>query len=91
MLSTVSVATSFLAAYMTFRRSAFYAVRYAANDIVLIALWIFATIKDISYISVVICFVVFFVNDLYGFVNWLKISKRQSAEIKLKHCKTKAD
>ncbi|MDE7194019.1 MAG: nicotinamide riboside transporter PnuC, partial [Oscillospiraceae bacterium] len=37
--STVSVTTSFLAVYLLFRRSPFYALAYAANDIVLIVLW----------------------------------------------------
>ena len=80
--STLSVTTSFLAVYLTFRRSAAYAVCYAANDVVLIALWILATLEDLSYISVVICFAVFFVNDVYGFVSWSKMKKRQSAETK---------
>lgn len=38
--STLSVTTSFLAVYLTFRRSAFYALAYAANDIILIALYL---------------------------------------------------
>ena len=75
--STISVTTSFLAVYLTFRSSAFYAIGYAANDIVLIILWALATISDISYLSVAICFVVFFVNDIYGFINWSRIQKRQ--------------
>ncbi|MDE6025774.1 MAG: nicotinamide riboside transporter PnuC [Lachnospiraceae bacterium] len=75
--STVSVTTSFLAVYMTFRRSAFYAIGYAANDIVLIIMWILATRSDISYLSVVICFIIFLVNDIYGFVSWSKMQKRQ--------------
>lgn len=77
-LSTISVTTSFLAVYLTFKRSAFYALAYAANDIVLIVLWILATLNDISYLSVVICFVVFMINDIYGFINWSKMQKRQS-------------
>lgn len=77
--STVSVTTSFLAVYLTFRRSAFYAIGYAANDIVLIILWTMASMTDISYVSVVICFVVFFVNDLYGFISWQKMKIRQGA------------
>ena len=77
--STVSVATSFLAAYLTFRRSPLYAVAYAANDIVLIVLWVMATIDDIGYISVVVCFVIFLANDLYGFFNWTRMRRRQSA------------
>lgn len=75
--STISVTTSFIAAFLTFKRSAFFAVAYAANDIVLIVLWVMAAVNDISYLSVVICFTVFFVNDIYGFINWLKMRKRQ--------------
>ena len=75
--STLSVTTSFLAVYLTFRRSAFYAIGYAANDIVLIVLWIMASLSDRSYLSVVICFVMFLANDLYGFINWSKMQRRQ--------------
>ena len=51
--STISVATSFLAAYLTFRRSAYFALAYAANDLVLIVLWGMASAADLSCISVV--------------------------------------
>ena len=80
--STISVTTSFIAAYLTFRRSPYFALAYASNDIVLIVLWVLAALKDISYISVVICFVVFLINDLYGFISWLRMQKRQEKEIK---------
>lgn len=75
--STISVTTSFLAVYLTFRRSPFHALAYAANDVVLIVLWIFASFFHIRYISVVVCFVTFLFNDLYGFINWQKMKKRQ--------------
>jgi nicotinamide mononucleotide transporter PnuC len=75
--STFSVTTSFIAAYLTFRRSPYFALAYASNDIILIILWILATTKDISYISVIVCFIVFLVNDLYGFISWLYMEKRQ--------------
>lgn len=78
--STVSVTTSFLAVYLTFRRSAFYAIAYAANDVVLIILWALAALSDISYLSVVICFFIFLANDIYGFINWSKIKKRQEVK-----------
>ena len=78
--STVSVATSFLAAALTFRRSPYFALAYASNDAVLILLWALAAFKDISYLSVLICFLVFLVNDLYGFVSWLKMEKVQAEE-----------
>ena len=79
--STLSVTTSFIAVYLTFRRSPYFALAYAANDVVLIVLWILAAKEDISYLSVIICFVMFLVNDLYGFINWRRMEKRQMATI----------
>ncbi len=75
--STFSVMTSFTAAYLTFRRSPFFAFAYAINDIALILLWTLASFEDITYISVVICFVAFLANDLYGFINWRRMEHRQ--------------
>lgn len=77
LVSTFSIATSFAAAYLSFRRSPYYPVIYALNDIVLIILWGAQSIKDISYMSVVICFGVFAMFDIYGFINWKKMEKRQ--------------
>ena len=77
--STLSVTTSFIAVYLTFRRSPYFALAYAANDVVLILLWTMAALEDISYLSVIICFVMFLVNDLYGFVSWKRMEKRQLA------------
>ncbi len=76
--STISVTTSFVAVYLTFRRSPYYAIGYAANDIVLIILWILAMLENISYLSVVVCFVAFFVNDIYGFISWKRMEERQA-------------
>ena len=75
--STLSVTTSFIAVYLTFRRSPYFALAYAANDVVLIVLWTIAAKENISYLSVTICFVMFLVNDLYGFVSWKRMEKRQ--------------
>lgn len=79
--STISVTTSFLAVYLTFRRNPYYALGYAANDIVLIILWSMASFSDISYLSVTVCFAAFFVNDIYGYINWKKMEKKQSMSI----------
>ncbi len=76
-VSTFSVATSFAAAYLTFRRSPFFALGYAINDIVLVVLWVLAAIDDVKYISVVACFVAFLSNDLYSFINWRRMERRQ--------------
>ena len=75
--STLSVTTSFAAVYLTFRRSPYFALIYALNDIVLIILWVYASLSDITYLSVVICFLMFLINDIYGFLSWLKMEKKQ--------------
>lgn len=79
--STISVATSFAAVYLTFRRSPYFALLYAMNDIVLIILWILASIHDTSYISVVVCFMAFLANDIYGFISWRRMEKRQKKRL----------
>ncbi|MBO5362851.1 MAG: nicotinamide mononucleotide transporter, partial [Clostridia bacterium] len=63
-VSVISVATSFFAASLTFLRSPYYALGYAANDLVLIVLWIFSAAADLSYLPMVFCFVMFLFNDL---------------------------
>ena len=78
--STISVTTSFLAVYLTFRRSAFYALGYAANDIVLIFLWVMAAKEEPAYFSVVVCFIIFLINDFYGFINWKRMYLRQQKQ-----------
>lgn len=70
--STVSVMTSFLAVTLTMLRSSFYALGYAANDLVLIVMWILASLDEPAYIPVAVNFCIFFVNDMYGFISWKK-------------------
>lgn len=72
LFSTISVTTSFLAASLTMLRSSYYALGYASNDIVLIVLWTLASIENPAYIPVVVNFVIFFFNDMYGFTSWKK-------------------
>ncbi len=76
--STISVTTSFLGVYLTFRRSPYFALAYAANDIVLIVLWVMASVCDIRYISVIVCFIAFLINDIYGYFSWKKMRIRQN-------------
>lgn len=45
---------------------------FAANDVVLIILWSLASLKNPVYISVIVIFVIFFINDIYGFISWKK-------------------
>ena len=77
-VSTFSVTTSFIASYLTFMRSPYYALAYAANDVVLIVLWIIASLTDTSYVTMAVCFFMFLLNDLYGFINWRRMMKRQN-------------
>ena len=78
--STISIITSFIAASLTMLRSSYYAVWYAANDIVLIILWVLASLKDPAYIPVVVNFSIFFMNDMYGFMSW-KQRELEQAEV----------
>ena len=78
--SSISVATSFTAVYLCFRRSPYYALCYGVNDIVLIVLWSLAARDDLSYLSVVICFAAFLASDVYAYRNWQKMKKKQSEE-----------
>lgn len=75
--STVSVSTSFLACYLLMMRNSHYALAYAANDVVLIILWVLATLSDLSYLPMVVNFSMFLINDLYGFISWKKREKKQ--------------
>lgn len=78
MFSTLSITTSFVASYLTYLRSPYYAIGYSFNDIVLIVLWVLASMENLSYLPMVACFVMFLFNDLYGFYNWRKMQKRQN-------------
>lgn len=79
--STISVVTSFLAAALTMLRSSYYAVGYAANDVVLIVLWGLASVENPAYIPVVVNFMIFFINDMYGFVSWRRREVLQAKNV----------
>ena len=76
-VSTLSVTTSFLASYLTAMRSPYYALCYAMNDVVLIVLWVISARNDPAGWAMVACFAMFFLNDMYGFVNWRRMERRQ--------------
>ncbi len=77
LFSTISVSTSFLAAALTLLRSSYYAMGYAANDVVLIVLWVLAALENPAYAPVVVNFSIFLLNDLYGFMSWKKRELQQ--------------
>ncbi len=78
LFSTISITTSFTAAALTMLRSSYYAAGYAANDVVLIVLWVLAALENPAYIPVVVNFCVFFLNDVYGFLSWKRRELRQA-------------
>lgn len=75
--STISITTSFLASALMLFRSSAYALAYGANDIILIILWVMASLEDTAYLPMVMCFAMFLVNDIYGFYSWQKRKKLQ--------------
>lgn len=78
--STISIATSAAAVIFTSRRSALYALAYALNDIVLVVLWLLASLENSTYVPVTTCFAVFLANDIYAFISWNKLFRVQLAK-----------
>lgn len=54
----------------------FMAVLLLGRDDYIPCLWTLAAIENPAYISVVVIFVIFFFNDMYGFINWKKREKQ---------------
>lgn len=80
LFSTLSVTTSFLAVYLTYRRSPYFSLAYAFNDGVLLVLWTLQSVENLKYLSLVACFLAFFVNDIYAFISWKKMEILQNAD-----------
>lgn len=70
-ISTISLVTSILASYLMLRRSSYYAIAYIINDIILITLWTLSIKSNrFEHLPMIITFIIFFINDIYGFINW---------------------
>lgn len=80
-ISTISIATSMMASIFTIMRLPYYALGYSANDVVLIVMWILASIKNPVYVPMILNFVIFLANDLYGFFNWKKMRREQEKNL----------
>ncbi len=76
-ISTISITTSFLASYLTFCRSAFSRACLCRERCCADYPLGSAAAESLSYLPMVICFAMFFLNDLYGFYNWRKMYSRQ--------------
>ncbi|QJD64038.1 nicotinamide mononucleotide transporter [Streptococcus dysgalactiae subsp. equisimilis] len=82
LVSTLSIATSFSAVYLSYKRSPYFALAYGLNDLVLILLWMHAAQTDSSQYAVVICFATFLINDSYTFYSWLMLQRYQEKKVK---------
>jgi len=78
-VSTLSVTTSFLASCLTAMRSPYYALAYAANDLVLSVLWVLGAMPDVSGVPMAACIVMLFANDLNESASSKRMEKRQRA------------
>ncbi|MBP3431269.1 MAG: nicotinamide mononucleotide transporter [Clostridia bacterium] len=78
LLSTFSVGTSILASYMMIRRSELNFVCYIINNFICIAMWLSVMQQaDVSYVTVLVNYIVFLFINVYGVVNWLLLKKKQ--------------
>lgn len=78
--STFSVATSFAALFFMCLRLPQYALAFILNDIVMIVLWSLALSNNINYISLVVCFSIFLLNDTYTAISWLRRAKNERTQ-----------
>lgn len=78
LISTISLVDSFLASYLLFRRSSNYAFSYIVNDIILIILWMYTIKTTTAYIPIIVSFMIFLINDIYGLISWKKREKHQN-------------
>lgn len=81
LISTLSLTDSFVATYLLFRRCSNYALAYIVNDIILITLW-FSTIntEKTAHLPIIISFIIFLINDIYGLTLWKKREKIQNTK-----------
>ena len=78
--STISIVTSVLATYFQSRRSKYGFLAFLVNDAVLCVLWLFATLEDIKNIAMLTAVALYVISDIYGFIRWGILQKRQQKE-----------
>ncbi|MDE7082141.1 MAG: nicotinamide riboside transporter PnuC [Clostridia bacterium] len=88
-VSTVSVATSFVALYLMALRIPAYAIAFIFNDIVLIVLWSLACTENLGYLPLAVSFGIFLINDTYTFICWTKRKKRAEEKANAETCSDK--
>ena len=81
LVSTISIVTSVLATYFQSRRSKYGFLAFLFNDVVLCVLWLFATLEDIKNVAMLTAVALYVISDIYGFISWGVLQKRQQKEI----------
>lgn len=76
-ISTISLIPSLAATYCMLRRSEYYSLCYIVNDIIMVILWSCKLKLSLEALPSVIAFSFFILNDLYSFINWRKIKRKQ--------------
>ena len=80
-VSTISLISSVMGAYLLLRRSSYYAIVFIFNDIILIILWALSIGSfGLSYLPSILSFTVFLFNDTYGFIRWKKEEYKKTKE-----------
>ena len=81
-VSTISVTTSVIAAYLVARRSQLGLLGYVFNDIVVIILWALVVASgSTNSIVILVMPCMYLINDIYGTFAWLKLRKRQTTQV----------
>ncbi len=89
--STISIVTSVLATYFQSRRSKYGFLAFLVNDAVLCVLWLFATLEDIKNVAMLTAVALYVVSDIYGFISWGILQKRQQKDNTVQINKLKKD
>lgn len=80
-VATFSILTRTLAVYFMSRRSPFGYLSYITNDIVSIVIWCIPLFNgDLSYLPIIINFVLSLVNDINAIFRWRRLSKIQNQQ-----------
>ena len=76
-ISTISLIPSLAATYCMLRRIEYFSLCYVLNDIVMVIVWSIKLSDGFDALPSVIAFSFFILNDLYSFINWKRLKKKQ--------------
>lgn len=85
-ISTATFILPIVSYYLTFRRSVVQFVAYIIQNLTIVALWlmpiIYGGVADTRLLPMSLTFVIFVVNNIYGYINWSRKYKKQKIENK---------